>query len=165
MTSGNLQRWILPFSWNLNMKEDCETHQGTWNAGVEYCSICISLEFGSLNDVVGNIKSSIALRALIWIVKATLVVKTIQQRKMDITHAKLWETYQCIFAYSYERFQLRSAISFKVKKQLLHQAQTHAVRMKCVKVYFIQAVRRMHLIYRSFPWNTRGTQFHHANEM
>lgn len=89
MTSGNLQRWILPFSWNLNMKEDCESYQGTWNAGVEYYSICISLEFGSLNNVVGNIKSSIDFCALIWIVKATLALNTIQQRNMDITHPNI----------------------------------------------------------------------------
>lgn len=98
MTSGNLQRWILPFSWNLNMKEDCETYRGTWNAGVEYYSICISLEFGSLNNVVGNIKSSIGFCALIWIVKATLALNTIQQRNMDITHPKHWSfsMYICI---------------------------------------------------------------------
>lgn len=74
MTSSNLQRWISPFPWNLNMKGDCETYQGSWSASVEYYSMCISLAFGSLNDVFGNIKSSICLRALIWIGKITFAV-------------------------------------------------------------------------------------------
>ena len=68
------------------MKGDCETYQGSRGTGVEYYSMCITLAPGSLNDVVGNIKSSIGLRALIWIVKAVLAVNRTQQRKMDITH-------------------------------------------------------------------------------
>lgn len=51
------------------MRGDCEIHQGggggSGGIGVEYYSMCISLVLGSLNDAVGNIKSSVALRALI----------------------------------------------------------------------------------------------------
>lgn len=97
MTSSNLQRWISPFPWNLNMKGDCETYQGSWGAGVEYHSMCISLAFGSLNDVSGNIKSSIAPRALIWIVKTTLAVNRMQPRKKNAPHPTDCETDQWIF--------------------------------------------------------------------
>lgn len=119
MTSGNLQRWISPFPWNLNKKGDCETYRGSWSTGVEYYSMCISLVFGSLNDVVGNIKSSIGLCALIWIVKATLAVNRMQQRKMDITHPADCETDQWIFdqrKHLTKDFQLKSATACKHTK-------------------------------------------------
>lgn len=89
MTSGNLQRWKSPFFFpgTWNMKRDCgRPTRGVWSTGVEYYSMCISLVFGSLNDAARNIKSSTGLCALIWIVKATLAVNRMQQRKMDITH-------------------------------------------------------------------------------
>ncbi len=121
MTSGNLQRWISPFPWNLNKKEDCQTYQGSWSTGVEYYSMCISLVFGSLNDVVGNIKSSIGLCALIWIVKATLAANRLQQRKTDATHPTDCETDQWIFDQrkiaSYEGFSAEISYFLQAHKK------------------------------------------------
>lgn len=64
---------------------------GSGGIGVEYYSMCISLALGSLNDAVGNIKSSVALRALIWIVKTTSAVDG-NQREGNVRSAsnRLW---------------------------------------------------------------------------
>lgn len=130
MTSGNLQRWISPFPSNWNMKGDCETYQGSRSTGVEYYSMCISLAFGSLNDVVGNIKSSVGLCALIWIVKA-LAVNRMQQRNADKTHPTDCETDQWIFDQrqiaSFERFS--AEISFFLHAQTAFVSGTNTCTM------------------------------------
>ena len=174
MTSSNLQRWISPFPWNLNMKGDCETHQGSWSTGVEYYSMCISLVFGSLNDVVGNIKSSMGLRALIWIAKTTSAVNRKKQRKMYITHPADCETDQWIFdqremasndGFSAEISYFLSSAQ-KVKKQHLYLAQTHAHWVECMKLYHVHTVCIMNLIYagEGCPGRTCSTHFHRAYE-
>lgn len=123
MTSSNLQRWISPFPRNLNMKGDCETYQGSWSAGVEYYSMCISLASGSLNDTLGDIKSDAGLRALIWIAKTTSAVNGMQQRGMYTTRPTDCKCDQWIFDQRKKRrrpmrdFQLKSALSSEARRK------------------------------------------------
>lgn len=74
------------------MRGDCETHRrgASGGTGVEYYSMCISLAFGSLNDAVGNIKSSVGLRALIWIVKTSAVDGNQQEGNVRNASNRKW---------------------------------------------------------------------------
>lgn len=175
MTSSNLRRWMSPFPWKLNMKGDCETYQGSWSTGVEYYSMCISLVFGSLSDVVGNIKSSMGLRALIWIVKTAFAVNGMQQREMHITHPTDCESNQWIFdqremKHPMKDFQLKSAISFKHTESeeaaFVSGKNIHTQWVQCIKAYHVYTVCIMNLIYagEGCPGSACSTRLHCANE-
>lgn len=89
MTSGNLQRWISPFFLEPEYERRLQDLPGELKHRCWILQHVYFISVWQLNDVARNIKSSIGLCALIWIVKDTLAVNRMQQRKMDITHPQI----------------------------------------------------------------------------